>query len=1144
MKMMKPFCDPAANNPRQQALMKCMLFITGMLLSVGMLISTNAKAADIKNGEYMFTVAGCGSCHSQKGDPTKLTGGYNIETEFGTFITPNISPDKEHGIGKWTRADFYAALKEGVSPRGSHYYPSFPYASYAGMTQKDVFDIFEYIKSLPAISIASPAHRLTFPYNLRNSIGLWKIAAALPEKFSPTVGESEKYNRGKYLVEHVAHCGECHTPRNSLFQTLDQSRRFEGAVLNGVNVPAITDKKLKRKGIDTFIKSMTEGLSLRGRPMENKGMLKVVDNMKKLSKEDLSAMYTYLTGSEEIITEVQLDPVPIAKKTIQEPVKNEDPKLTYNVEEFFSKYCSSCHAASSGKEAAKKDFTYTNLAALVKDVSLITPGDPDKSDIYLSVIDGNMPKHGVRPTEEEVTAFANWIRGLKLEVAKQDSKAKDKADKTGEKEAEVKTAEEEDTATSEDDTATDEKQTASAEPRDFLDEEDMQKAILTDLLSLTDFERADTRYISHTHLYNAAPEEASDKELQVNLNYYSLATAKLINSVSYSPKLMKPVVVAGTNGTVLRINIADLKWDNRKWHAIEKLYPYSVIGDKGSALGQIQHITHAVAPIIRSDWFAFTASRAPLYNVLLHLPNTLGELERQLRIDANYNIDRGDVIRAAFTAGHSGVSDHNRLIERHDLPGGGYYWKSYDFAGSDKERSLIQHPFGPIGVKNLPDHAIPFEHDGGEVFYSLPNGLQAYYLADGKDLFIPSGPTEVVRDHTRPPGLGIEVVNAASCMSCHADGIIFKRDELRDLAEKTSNFSVNQMEFLRELYPGKEKLREVYKEDQKRFTDALVKLGIGRYLKDGRFENISVTIRETGKNREIIGYLADQYQDSMDHQRVAAEFGLKTEEFDKRIEAIPAKYANALQEGLRIRSLLKNGVDLQRNQYEHIFPVMVAGLTGFESAVHVITDKVAAYEDVKQKVIKNEVKVDYQPIAITKKERKEKRGERLHLVVKVPKNEFYFGETLNFTVSTDKTCELNIIYKQADGSIVPLPPTLSGEAVLGDPILKAGEVRKLPVSSKVKLRFAPPAGHEELFVQCRIGGLQDYKVDEKKIEKIKDEYCGEYDTRGLKIEVEKQKQVCGEIATRGLEIVIDKHAEPERQLHDATSIKFHVTKGH
>lgn len=1088
-------------------------------------LTAPAKAeGDLENGKYMFTIAGCGSCHGKDGDPTKLTGGYEIKTDFGTFVTPNISPDKEHGIGKWSKADFYAALKEGISPKGSHYYPTFPYASYAGMSKKDIFDIFDYIKSLPAIAVKSIEHNLSFPYNLRNSIGLWKIAADLPDDFTPANNKSDAYNRGKYLVEHVAHCGECHTPRTSLFQTLDQTRRFEGAEMpNGESAPGITASKLQRRGLDAFLKSMTEGLTLRGKKMDSKGMLKVVKNMNKLSSEDHKAIYAYLsetdpTDQPEPIVKV----TPVALTTPEPVIASTDNVLTNDTEQFFAKYCTNCHG-SGGKVAAQKDFKYTNLQDLALDASLITPGDPDKSDIYLSVVDGTMPKHGERPTPQEVAALSQWIKDLNTQkpekkvATKSEPEEEEPVKEVGapgdDKEGDDQDGDKIADAETEEEGKAPEQELAE---RSFLDEDALYKAILNDLIEVSEFDRKTTRYITHAHLYNAAPEEVTEAQLQASLTYFNMAIAKLINSLSNAPKLHKPEVVEGTNGTVLRINIHDLDWDTHKWNEVEKVYPYAVHGEKGDALNQLQNITHSKAPIIKGDWFAFTSSRAPLYNKLLDLPGTLGELEKMLGIDANRNIDKGDVIRAAFTDGQSGVSDHNRLIERHDLPRGGYYWKSYDFGGSDGERSLLQHPFGPKGVHNLPDNATPFVHDGGEVFWQLANGLQAYYLADEKDEFIPAGPTFVVRDHTRPPGLGIEVINAASCMSCHADGIIFKRDELREFAEKSSSFTVDQMKFLKELYPGKAKLREVYKEDQKAFITALLKLGIGRELEDGRYENISVVTEGAKNPRELIGYLADQYQHSMDQQRVAAEFGLETEQFNTRIEAIPARYSDALREGLRVRDLLRNGQRLMRAQFEQLFPAIVPGLTGLESAAHLETaDKETDKADHSQ---------DIKTVALTAKDRKEKKKKRLNLVVKVPKNTFHFGETLNFTVSTDKTCELNIIYKQADGSIVALPPEMSGEQVLGDPILKAGETRHLPVSKAVKLRFAPPAGDEELFVQCRAGGLKDHRVDEKKIEQIKKEFTEEYATRGLRIE-------------------IDKHAEPERRIHDATSIKFHVTSG-
>ena len=172
-----------ASRPAKLSLLSTLSLMT--TFAAGLLLAPAAMAqenADLENGKYMFTIAGCGSCHGKKDDPTKLTGGYEIKTDFGTFVTPNISMDPEAGIGKWSRADFYTALKEGISPRGSHYYPTFPYASYAGMSKKDIFDIFEYIKTLPTIAAKAVEHNLSFPYNLRNSIGLWKIAAALPSQ--------------------------------------------------------------------------------------------------------------------------------------------------------------------------------------------------------------------------------------------------------------------------------------------------------------------------------------------------------------------------------------------------------------------------------------------------------------------------------------------------------------------------------------------------------------------------------------------------------------------------------------------------------------------------------------------------------------------------------------------------------------------------------------------------------------------------------------------------------------------------------------------------------------------------------------------------------------------------------------------------
>jgi mono/diheme cytochrome c family protein len=179
--------------------------------------------ADIENGdatrgERVFYAGGCTSCHAAPGakgdDRRKLAGGLGLKTPFGTFHAPNISPDPANGIGQWSGADFANAMLAGVSPRGSHYYPAFPYSSYVRMTAADVADLWAYMKTLPAAAEPNRAHELPFPFNVRRGLGLWKLLF-LNDAPIATIDESNpKLVRGRYLVEGPGHCGECHTPRN------------------------------------------------------------------------------------------------------------------------------------------------------------------------------------------------------------------------------------------------------------------------------------------------------------------------------------------------------------------------------------------------------------------------------------------------------------------------------------------------------------------------------------------------------------------------------------------------------------------------------------------------------------------------------------------------------------------------------------------------------------------------------------------------------------------------------------------------------------------------------------------------------------------------------------------------------------------
>jgi len=177
-------------------------------------------AGDSEHGHIVFLTGGCTSCHAAPGakgdDKLVLSGGLEIVSDFGTFHVPNISTDPKEGIGSWSLADFANALKQGVSPAGSHFYPSFPYPSYTRMTLADINDLWAYMKILPASSEPSRPHELPFPFNIRRGLGLWKLLFLHPDKVVAFDNADEQVMRGQYLAEGAGHCGECHTPRNPI----------------------------------------------------------------------------------------------------------------------------------------------------------------------------------------------------------------------------------------------------------------------------------------------------------------------------------------------------------------------------------------------------------------------------------------------------------------------------------------------------------------------------------------------------------------------------------------------------------------------------------------------------------------------------------------------------------------------------------------------------------------------------------------------------------------------------------------------------------------------------------------------------------------------------------------------------------------
>jgi mono/diheme cytochrome c family protein len=199
-------------------------------------------------GEAVFWAAGCASCHAAEDAEGEarlvLEGGQRFPSEFGTFVAPNISTHPEHGIGDWTLADFVTALQEGISPEGRHYYPAFPYPAYRLAERQDLADLWAFWQTLPASDVPSRPHDVGFPFSIRRTVGVWNLLN-LSDDFVVTGALTEQAERGRYLSEALAHCGECHTPRDAL-GGLDRSAWLAGAPdpTGSGSIPALTPDEL------------------------------------------------------------------------------------------------------------------------------------------------------------------------------------------------------------------------------------------------------------------------------------------------------------------------------------------------------------------------------------------------------------------------------------------------------------------------------------------------------------------------------------------------------------------------------------------------------------------------------------------------------------------------------------------------------------------------------------------------------------------------------------------------------------------------------------------------------------------------------------------------------------------------------------
>lgn len=258
-----------------------------------------SEADRVAAGRYLIHAGGCISCHTEDADDAvPLAGGRAIESPFGTFYSPNITPDVETGIGGWSDDEFVDAFWNGVNPDGAHYFPAFPYTSYTGAAREDLLAMKAYLFSLQPVSMRARQHDLPFFMSSRVAAGLWKRRYFEAGRFTADPKESEEWNRGAYLVRHLGHCGECHTPRNrfgKLLQEQELTGNPEGS--GGEKLPNITadpEQGIGRWTIRDIEYFLDIGMLPDGDFTGGSMGPVIEDNTSHLTREDRLAIATYL----------------------------------------------------------------------------------------------------------------------------------------------------------------------------------------------------------------------------------------------------------------------------------------------------------------------------------------------------------------------------------------------------------------------------------------------------------------------------------------------------------------------------------------------------------------------------------------------------------------------------------------------------------------------------------------------------------------------------------------------------------------------------------------------------------------------------------------------------------------------------------
>lgn len=366
-----------------------------------------SNASLVERGEYLARAADCMVCHTVPGGKA-FAGGLGINLPFGTLYSTNITPDKETGIGKYTDREFLDALHRGTRRDGVRLYPAMPFASYTYMSDADALAIKAYLFSLAPVRTAAPANTLIFPFNQRWAMIFWTMMFNRDVRFEPDKSRSLEWNRGAYLAEALAHCGECHTPRNLAF-ALDNRKKFGGAITAGWRAFNITSDEISGIGawVDEDIAAYLSTGHAKGHGTASGPMGEVVDqSTSQFTPEDIRAVVAYLRTVPAIAsTDLPAKLAPAASPSAKTAGFAADARG----KTIFEGACVSCHGWT-GESAISPFATLTGAWAV---------NDPAATNVAQIVISGtrrhtpanavSMPGFGAAYSDIEIAEVANYV---------------------------------------------------------------------------------------------------------------------------------------------------------------------------------------------------------------------------------------------------------------------------------------------------------------------------------------------------------------------------------------------------------------------------------------------------------------------------------------------------------------------------------------------------------------------------------------------------------------------------------------------------------------------------------------------------------------------------------------------------------------